>query len=261
MKNSQSIVDNRRNKILQLLEQTGSVCVNSLAEELTISPLTVRRDLDYFEKMGVVERFHGGAALKTKLQSDNIFSSVYTLHKHAIARRAAQLVSDGDTIFINTSSTALLMLGYITAKMVTVITNNGKAIFCDTRDDMILLLTGGELRAPKEAMVGEFALNNLNRVMASKCFLGCSGLTLEEGMTTAVLQEVAVNELMLTRVTGARYLLADHSKIGRKHSFMSGAVEQISCLITDTDADKSILRQLAERGVQIIQVPPLKKLD
>lgn len=260
MKNSHSVVDSRRQKIMEVLEQFGTARVDVLAAELGASPLTIRRDLEHFETIGLVDRFYGGASLKEKIINDNIFSSVLTLHKHAIAQRAAQFVTDGDTIFINTSSTALLILEYITAKTVTVITNNGKAIFANTRDDMMVVLTGGELRSPKEAMVGEFAINNLNRVMATKCFLGCSGLTIEEGVTTGVLQEVAVNELMLSRVTGPRYVLADHSKIGRKHSFMSGNVDQISCLVTDTEADTAVLNQLRQRHVQVVQVPPLKKL-
>lgn len=261
MKRSYGVVEGRRRKISQTLEQFGSVRVDALAAELNTSQLTIRRDLEYFEKMGLVERFYGGATLKHQAADNNIFSSVYTLHKHAIAKRAAQFVEDGDTIFINTSSTALLMLRYIDAKMVTVITNNGKAIFSESPDDMIVLLTGGELRAPKEAMVGEFAINNLSRVMATKCFLGCSGITIEEGITTAVLQEVAINELMLERVTDQRYLLADHSKVGRKHSFMSGNADQISCLITDTEADRRVLEHLRQLGVQTVQVPPLKKID
>lgn len=261
MKNSHSVVDSRRRKISDMLEQFGSVRVDALAAELNTSPLTIRRDLEYFEKNELVDRFYGGATMREKRIGDNIFSSALTLHKHAIAQRAAQFVADGDTIFINTSSTALLMLKYITAKMVTVITNNGKAIFADTRDDLIVVLTGGELRSPKEAMVGEFAINNLNRVMATKCFLGCSGLAIDEGITTGVLQEVAVNELMLERVTGQRYILADHSKIGRKHSFVSGKANQISCLITDTEADSRVLSQLRNLSVQVVQVPALKKID
>lgn len=86
---------------------------------------------------------------------------------------------------------------------------------------------------------------------------GCSGLTAEEGFTTANMHEVAINQLMLSRVTGERFILADHTKIGKKHSFVSGAPEQISYVITDTKANKTVLDSLAKRGVEIIQVPPL----
>lgn len=260
MKNNNTFIENRRKKIYEALEQHGSMKVEALSAELHASPLTIRRDLDHLEQLGLIERYYGGASLRESPSKQNLFNSDNTLHKHAIAQRAAQFVEDRDTIFINSSSTALLMLKYITAKMVTVITNNGKTIFCDSRDDMTIVLTGGELWTPKGVMVGEFALNNLNRVTATKSFLGCSGLTAEEGFTTAAMHEVAINQLMLSRVTGERYILADHTKIGRKQSFISGSPDQISCVITDTEADKTDLDSLALLGIQIIQVPPLKQL-
>lgn len=262
MKQSRDVIENRRKKIYELLQLHGTVKVDTLAAELGASPLTIRRDLDYLGGLHVLERFYGGASLLRPDENSNIFSSGFNLHKHAIARKAAELIEDGDTIFINTSSTALLILGYITAKQVTVITNNGKAIFCERPEDTILCLTGGELRMPKEAMVGDFAINNLNKVTAAKCFLGCSGVDAVGGITTAVLQEVAINELMLSRVTGARVLLADHSKIGRTHSFVSGAIDKISCIITDTEANAAALAAIRQcsPAAQIVQVVPLDRI-
>lgn len=260
MKNNRTFIENRRQKILQTLKQRGSIKVEDLSAELHASPLTIRRDLDQLEQLGFIERYYGGASLRENQSKPTPMDPDNSLYKHAIAQRAVQFVVDGDTIFINSSSTALLMLKYITAKMVTVITNNGKTLFDDSRDNLTIVLTGGELRSPKEVMVGEFALNNLNRVTATKSFLGCSGLTAEEGFTTADMHEVAINQLMLSRVTGERYILADHTKIGRKHSFISGSPDQISCVITDTEADKTLLDTLAGRGIRIIQVPPLKQL-
>lgn len=265
MKNNRAFIENRRKKIQQILTQHGSIKVEDLSIELHASPLTIRRDLDHLEQLGLIERFYGGATLRENTPQPGFLNldsnSDNTLHKHAIAQRAVQFVVDGDTIFINSSSTALLMLNYITAKMVTIITNNGRTIFCDSRDDISIVLLGGELRIPKKVMVGEFALNNLSRVTATKAFLGCSGLTAEEGFTTANMHEVAINQLMLSRVTGERYILADHTKIGKKHSFISGSPGQISCVITDTEADKTVLDSLAVRGIQIIQVPPLKQIE
>jgi DeoR family fructose operon transcriptional repressor len=261
MKNNRTIVENRRNKICQILKQVGSIKVTELSSQLHASPLTIRRDLDHLENLGIVERFHGGATLKENRSNEHPNITGYDLYKHAIAKRAAQFVVDGDTIFINSSSTALLILKYITAKMVTVITNNGKAINYHSRNNMTIVLTGGEMRTSKEVMVGEFAINNLNRVSATKSFMGCNGLTAEEGFTTAAMHEVAINQLMISRATGQCYILADHTKIGRKHSFISGSPDQISCVITDTDADKSVLASLSNQGIQIIQVPPLNHIE
>lgn len=259
MRNSRSIVGKRQEKILRILEKNGFIKINPLALELNISPLTIRRDLEVLQETGKIYRFHGGASLLRQADDGNIFSSALTLHKHAIAKKAAAFVEDGDTIFINTSSTALTMLSYVKAKHVTVITNNVKAVSSDKPEDVILVLTGGEMRVPKEAMVGDFALNNLNKVMASKCFLGCNGVTVEEGVTTAVLQEAAVNGVMLKRVVGAKYILADNTKIGRRLNFIYGALSEITCLITDTEAYSPEIEKI-RKTINVIQVNPLDKL-
>lgn len=258
MRNSRGVVEKRRNRILQILGDNSLVKVSALAKELGTSALTIRRDLDELENDNHVCRLHGWVSLPKPADGDNIFSSELTLHKHAIAKSAARFVSDGDTIFINTSSTALAMLPYITAKHVTVITNNVKAVAYEKPGDMILVLTGGELRVPKEAMVGDFALNNLNKVTASKCFLGCNGITVEEGLTTAVLQEATVNGVMLNRAIGARYILADKTKVGRRLNFIYGALSEITCLITDTEAPQEEVDKL-RRTIEVLQVKPLSK--
>ena len=93
------------------------------------------------------------------------------------------------------------MIKYIKDKRVIVITNNGKAIYTEHSSKVSVILSGGELREIKEAMVGEFASNNISKVTAKKSFIGCSGLSLESGMTTEILSEVNINQLMLQRVT------------------------------------------------------------
>lgn len=111
-------------------------------------------------------------------------------------------------------------------------------------------------REPKEAMVGEFAYNNLMRVSANKAFLGCSGITAEVGMTTAVLAEVAINELMFQQCTGLRFVLAESTKIGHNHSFVSSAISQVDFLITDNGANPEATQKLRDKGVKIVQVVP-----
>jgi len=261
MKRHKSIVDSRRNRIYQALQESGTVKVDELAATLEVSPLTIRRDLEYFEAKKLVERFYGGAMLVNKFVVKDNTSQNNALAKHAIAKKAAEFVETGDTLFVNTSSTALLVLKYIRNKRVVIITNNGKAIFAD-KDPMIqVVLTGGELREPKEAMVGEFAINNLSRVTATKSFLGCSGITAETGITTAVLQEVAVNEMMLNRCVGPRIIVADSSKIGRDHSFVSGSIDKVTILITDNNADAQVVAALKANGVTVIQVEPLRSIE
>ena len=254
MRSSQSLIDKRRNDILNILTQQGFVKVKKLAQLTNTSTLTIRRDLDALETENKVERFYGGALIKRKKDKNNIFDSEMTIYKQSIARHAAQYIEDGDTIFINTSSTAIAILPFIKAAQVTVITNNLKAIFSERPKDLQLVFTGGELRFPKESMVGAFAVNNLNKVSASKCFLGCNGISSDEGLTTTVLHEAAINSLMLTRVTGSRFVLADKTKIGRQVNFTYGPLDEVNYLITDEEAPQDVLSKLPEH-IKIIKVP------
>lgn len=260
MKMNKAIVDERRNKIMEVIQKNGKALVDDLAESLNVSPLTIRRDLQHWEELGAVERFYGGAKLIQNFVEINDLYDSNEPYKHAIAKYAAQHVQEGDTIFINTSSTALLVLKYIKNKRVTVITNNGKAIFMEHDPLVSICLTGGELRIPKESMVGDFALNNLNKVSATKAFLGCSGLSVKSGMTTAILQEVAINELMINRCIGETFVLADHTKIGNDHSFISGDIHSFDYLITDKKADEEILYSIQEEGVKTITLDPLNRI-
>ena len=125
MKTSRSIVNSRRERILETVRNGGDVSVNSLSEQLQVSPLTIRRDLQYLEEHKLLERFYGGARTgNAEVPRQNSRE----LRKERIARYAASLVEDGDSILLNTSSTALAMVKYITSRNVTIITNNGNII-------------------------------------------------------------------------------------------------------------------------------------
>lgn len=253
MKVSRSIVNSRREKILEIIRSDGNVSVTALQEQFQVSLLTIRRDLQYLEDHKLLERFHGGAR-NGKYHPEWEQRNEVELFREKIAAYAATLVDDGDSIFINTSRTALCIVKYITAKNVTIITNNGLIINEENPSKATVILLGGELRYVKGAMVGEFALNNLNRVTAKKSFVGCSGLSCEMGMTTELLNEVNINELMFSRVTGTSYILADHTKFGNKSSFVSCPVEAISNIITDIKAPSDLVGKFRKKGIEVYQV-------
>lgn len=248
MKKDRACVDNRRNRILALMEKNPRVRVDELADILEVSLITIRRDLQYLEDKKLLVRTHGGA-VASKNPMDEI-----TLYRKLIAEFAAGFVTDNDTLFINTSSNALKILEHISCSNVTVITNNGKAIHCDHSQEVNVVLTGGELRYPKEAMVGDFALRNLQTIYAKKAFIGCSGISAENGMTTELFNEVSINEMMVSHATQEVYVLADHTKIGKNSSFVSCPIDKIKYLITDEKASTEALDLIREKGVTVYVV-------
>lgn len=258
MKQSRQVVERRRKKVLDMIEKTGDIRVESIAEYLHVSRMTIRRDLQYLEDEKLIERYYGGA--RSGDQDDDCEDETEYIRRE-LAKYAATLVEDGDTIFINTSRTALEILHYITAKNVTVITNNGNAIGMKHSPDVTVALTGGELRYIKGAMVGDIALNSLMRVTAKKSFIGCSGLSLESGMTTEYLNEVQINETMFSRVTGRAYIIADSSKLGKKSSFVSCSINNITNVITDDYASNDLIMGFKEKGIDIVQIPITRKKE
>lgn len=249
-KQTQKTVSERRNKIIQLLINEKTLTVEKLSELLSVSIPTIRRDLIILEEENQIIRYFGGA----KIMDETTYCPYvpYKNKKEAIAFEACKYIEDGDTIFINTSSTALLILKFLKNKHVNVITNNVKAAFVDRDPNVSIILTGGELRIPKETLVGDFALKNIQGVQAHKCFLGCSGIS--EELSTSVLQETAINHKMQKHTLGDVFVLADSSKIGRHHSFVSSDLSKITHLITDKGADKEYIEYFNSLGIKTIQV-------
>ncbi|NLZ52647.1 MAG: DeoR/GlpR transcriptional regulator [Thermoanaerobacteraceae bacterium] len=250
MKTNMNIIDIRRKKIIDILKKEKSAGVVELSKTFEVSPLTIRRDLNHLMKLGLIERFHGGAKIIEKPLNDE--NMILKQKKNAIAKKAAEYINNDETIFINSSSTALLVLKYLKDKRVTVITNNGKALALDLDSKVSLVLTGGNIRFPKETLTGEFAINNLSKVTATKSVIGVSGLSFEMGLTSPNLDEVAVNQLMLSRVTEGVIVVAESGKLGLNNTFISGEISDISMLITDSDADRRFIERLEDMGVRVI---------
>lgn len=247
MKRSRDLVAERRDAIMNLIEQRGEVAVAELSERFSVSPLTIRRDLSYLEEQRVIVRQHGKAVLDNPLGRPSGTRRVRSIR--AIAAQAASLVEDGDCIFINASSTALALVEQIQAQDVTVVTNNGKALFIAPSPYISLLLTGGEIRPPKTSMTGEDALRCIERVTATKCFLGTSGFSPVHGLTSATAPEPAVNAAMLDHAL-THIVVADSEKIGRTSSFHWGEPGDVDLLITDTGSTEEQLQALERRGLR-----------
>lgn len=254
MKNSKDIILKRQEKILNMLNENFIVYVDKLSIELNVSPITIRRDLEIFHKRGIAKKFYGGAMIiRDNLKSDpSLDLNKYNQSKVNIAKYAASLINNGDTIFINSSSTALLLLNYIGNKEVTVITNNARAIELDLAVNTDLILTGGHFHKNKQTMVSEFAINNLSKITANKAFLGISGIDYKAGLSTSSLGETSINELMLRRCSGTRYILADSSKIGCIHNFYTGDISLIDVFITDYNANIDEIKNLRNAGISVV---------
>lgn len=261
MARNRPFVEKRRSTIVCMLQEHSSYSIRELAKHLQVSPLTIRRDIQALQEEGLVMHHYGKAALvsgKAREALEERASGAWIIEqaKTAIAKRAAQLLEDGDTVFLNTSSTALLLINHITKTNVTVITNSTKAEQITPLSQLTLLVTGGQVSMPRSVLSGEFALANIRSVSAKFCFLGCAGLSPAAGITSSTLQEATVNSLMFER-SDTRVLLADSSKINMEAGFSYAPLSSVDYFITDTNASAYNLEALSRSGIKtIIQVEP-----
>lgn len=252
MKSSKGVVFKRQQRILQLLQENHEMSVEDLSKELEVSEITIRRDLQQFEDQGVIERFYGGARyLAGKIKQENVEQIQYNSMKKNIARRAAGLVRDHDMVFINSGSTAFLLLNFLADANVTILTNNGRSIFKKTSTKASVVISGGEIFEQKKSLVGDFAINSFSKARADICFLGVGGIS-KNGISTYALPETAVNRVILERTTGHRIIVTEGFKVGRDSNFHTADCNMITHLITDHTADSETVAYLKSIGVKVL---------
>lgn len=257
LKSSRDTILLRQKNILNLLQKKQDLNVAELSRIFNVTTATIRRDLEILEEQGSVKRYFGGAKYILPPNIDVQYQTVKgnpTPAKMAIGKKAASMVSENDIIFLNSSSTVLYILDFLSDIQVSVITNNARALYSKYADGIDLLLTGGEIYGNKQSLVGEFALSSIKMVTANKCFLGASGISAVGGVTSSILQEVAVNQHMIRQCSGPKILVADSSKIGVRQSFFSYGLDMVTHLITDSGADPEELERIRRCGVETIVV-------
>ncbi|GCF93216.1 DeoR family transcriptional regulator [Enterococcus florum] len=252
MKNSLANIDKRHRDILDILEKKEQMTTLELAEALDVSLSTIRRDLHLLEEQNDIIRRYGYCIFNYENKADVDHSGPVRI-KQAIAREASTYVHDCDTLFINSSSTALKTIDFLHAEHLTIITNNLKIHYSPHKANCDYILTGGEMRFPKEALVGDVAINMVSSINADVCIIGCGGVSLESGVTTNIINEANINQLMLEQTLRCKILVADHRKIGTTSKCKIADISAFDYLITDRFSSIETLEEIHKLGVKVIQ--------
>jgi DeoR/GlpR family transcriptional regulator of sugar metabolism len=227
-----------------------------IAERLNISIITLRRDLLALEQMGKIERQRGKSTVKDYLSIDENLIDEIEIIKNKIGQKAACLIEDNKTVFINSGSTPLYSLNHLKNKQVTVITNNVRAARSELNPKSHLILSGGEIQYPKASLIGDFA----NEFFASKhadfAIIGVYGISPTGDITTPNFAESRVNNTIINQTRGPVIVVADYRKIGLVSNFISGKVSKVSYIITDIYANQAILKEFERMGITMIQISP-----
>jgi len=240
--------------ILDRLSANGSVTVADLARDLGLSEVTIRGDLRLLEEKGWINRCRGGAA--PALHRDILERQrICPAQKNAVARAAAELVRDGDTIMIEAGTTIALIARYLTGKRDIHIVTNSTLVFTYARMNPNLQITmiGGEFRRSTESMVGPIALDTISRVNVRLAFVGTDGFTLERGMTTHLMEGAEIVRAMKMHAQ-TTVLTADSGKYGKIGFSSVLPLSAMDLIITDSNLDTQAEAELREAGISVTKV-------
>lgn len=250
----------RREKIQEYLAVHQIARTADLCDLLETSEATVRRDLEWMEQKGLLERTHGGAILSQRMILEQEYQQRAQHHpeeKKRIGELAASLIEDGDIVFVNSGTTATQVLQHIRRdSRITVFTNNVSAVMDLGEPGFHYNLIGGEFQSRSNSLAGSFALDNLNMVYANKAILGVDGISLKHGCTVPSLPESEVVRKMVERTRGQVIIAADYSKWGVVSNYQISTVDEVDKLVTDFRFPTSAMDELASHSVSCLIADP-----
>jgi DeoR/GlpR family transcriptional regulator of sugar metabolism len=201
----------RRAQLLGLVRD-GSGHIQALADRLGVSPSTIRRDLAALAGDGHVVRTYGGAVERSPREKDASHAEA----KDAVAKAAAELVEDGEIVVLDAGTTTGRLATRLAHRRLTVVTNGLTAITALAASPTVeLIVLGGRLRHPNEAIVGATVIEQLRHIGADRVFLGADGVTEDRGLCSPSLEQAHLKYAMLHSAREA-YVLVDGSKLGQE---------------------------------------------
>lgn len=253
--------DERQNNILTTLQTDGVASVRDLAETFNVSESTIRRDLEVLDRHGELTRSYGGALLRPRttveedggVADEGDFSTATDGDlKHAVAKRAAALVEDGQVVLLDIGTTAPLIARRLRGREITVVTSS-LAVFDELRDDdkVRLVLLGGVVRRHFRSLVGSLAALSLTQVSADLLFLSCTGVRANGHIVDNMAVEAPIKQAMI-EASDRVVLLAPETKFPGSGALRLCAVSDVDVLVTTAGAPTTTLDLCRNAGGEVV---------
>lgn len=241
----------RHSQIISYIEKHSRASVQELSGYLYASQSTIRRDLSELEEQGILKRTHGGAILTAGNNYDTpaILRRCQNLcEKERIAEIAEQFLAPSTSYFFDSSTTAAILASKAVNYPQTRIATNGLEIpsALRERDDISVVLCGGELRSPWGEFTGSVTLRTIADMYADTFFFSCGGFSLERGATEFRDENVAVKMAFLKN-SKRHILLCDSTKFGQLFFYGSIRLDDIDYVITDKCPDEAYVELLGDK--------------
>ncbi|MBC6468842.1 DeoR/GlpR family DNA-binding transcription regulator [Actinomadura alba] len=248
--------EERQQEILRQARENGRVDVVRLADELSVTSETIRRDLTTLERSGVIRRVHGGAIPIERLGFEPALAArdaVMTQEKERIAKAAlAELPEDGAIIIDAGSTTERLANLLPMERELTVVVNAPPlAVSLAARPNLTVVMLGGRVRPRTLATVDDWNLQMLSQIHVDVAFMGTNGMSVECGFTTPDPAEASVKRAMIGSARRA-VVLADHTKVGNDYFARFATLADIDTLITDTGLHSDLVDDFEQIGLRVV---------
>ncbi|MDC7226857.1 MAG: DeoR/GlpR family DNA-binding transcription regulator [Spirochaetales bacterium] len=241
----------RERKIIDILSEEGKIGVTAISERLKVSKVTVRSDFANLVEKGVIYKTHGGAIPAMHpdiLERQRDMTDV----KRAIAKEAASMVEDGDTVMIVAGTTTAMIGNFLLGKRdIRIVTNSTLLLpYARMNPSLNLTIVGGEFRPQAEAMVGPETIRQLDEFHVKKAFIGTEGFSYKGGLTTQLVESSETIRKMVER-TEQTILVADSGKYNKIGFVKILPLERMDLIITDNGLDKEVINKLNEKGLNL----------
>lgn len=247
--------DERRNKILELLNVNGSVRVTELSRLFDISEVTIRTDLADMEYKGLLTRVHGGAVSSYKpyySMSLNQRLSTNQSQKEVIAKKIASMIENNDTIMLNSGTTTLMVFRALPQDFNLSIVTNSISIALEgtANPNFNIILLGGLINSKYQFTFGDDAIRQLKSYHADKLILSVDGIDAEHGFSTYYDKEAEIDRIMLQQ-SSVNIVAADHSKFDRRAFTKISDLSVADYIVTDAEVPDKIKSKLSKHSIKI----------
>ena len=214
------MVNERWNKILDLLDKEGSLSLRELMEHCNVSEATIRRDLTNLEDKNLLYRTHGGAMKRSVArgseESVEAKRADFLQEKREVAKYICEnILQSGQTIYLDAGTSTYEMIEYLRDRKLTVVTNSTYHLPKLINNKIHTIILGGTIKHSTQAVIGSAAIEQLKKYSFDMCFVGCNGIDESFGITTAEENESFIKATALKN-SKRKYTLADKSKFGHR---------------------------------------------
>ncbi len=248
----------RLREILHVIEQRQRISINEICAQFAISEATARRDLESLCSLGKIERVRGGAiALRLSPPERPLIQREVeqAAEKERIGRAAAELIQDGESIFLGSGTTVFEVARWLhNRRNLSVFTNSISIINVLADDPLITLVClGGMVRGSERSLIGHFTEQALAEIQVDKVFLSARAVSIERGLTNDYLPETITDRAIL-KAGREVILLADHTKFRRVSTVHLAPITRINTIVTDRDTPPDLISKLDELNIRTLVV-------